>query len=52
MNKSTNKNRLFQVAEIEIISLENNDIIVTSEKPFPGEWDEFTTNWRDYKFEE
>ena len=29
------------MVEIEIVSLQNNDIIVTSEKPFPGEWDDF-----------
>ena len=37
--KNTNKSP-FQVAEIEIINVVN-DVITTSQNPFPGEDDEF-----------
>ncbi len=36
----------FQAAEIEIVNI-IQDVIITSEKPFPGEDDEFETYYWD-----
>lgn len=46
--KNQNK-RPFCSAEIEIVALYDNDIIVTSPtgNPFPGEEEVFPTSWRD-----
>ena len=40
----TNNNRPFQVAEIEIFDIVD-DVITSSQNPFPGEDDDFSYYW-------